>query len=202
MEMSVLRSKPCFPFASTSDFLPLSFRLIATQWWLRFKRGVCHAKQTYLKHDPLLIRFKRGFLLNRDPDVRETSLRPDYMGFRVPVAGINSAGRDARVVVTNRSVQRSFYMFYTILLCVTGPTPSAIPPYYCVRYSSSRENRFSSVVSKLFQHHLNTAANNTEREVRERHTLNISEACMRERLKPTMVQLSLPVKVKHLQYIS
>ena len=57
----------------------------------------------------------------------------------------------------------------------------------------------SSVVSKLFQHHLNTAADNREREVRERHTLNISEACMRERLKPTMVQLSLPVKVKHLQ---
>ena len=57
------------------------------------------------------------------------------------------------------------------------------------------------MVSKLFQHHLNTAANNTKRGVRERHTLNISEACMRERLKPTMVQLSLPVKVKHLQYI-
>ena len=110
------------------------------QWWLRFKRGVCHAKETSLKHDPLLIRFKRGSLLNRN--VRKTSLRPDYMGFRVPVAGINSAGRDARVVVTNRSVQRSFYMFYLILLCVTGPTPSAIPPYYCVRYSSSRENRF------------------------------------------------------------
>ena len=59
----------------------------------------------------------------------------------------------------------------------------------------------SSVVSKLFQHHLNTPANNTDREVRERHTLNISEACMRERLKPTMVQLSLPMKVKHLQCI-
>ena len=85
------------------------------QWWLRFKRGVCHAK--------------------------ETSLRSDYIGFRVPVAGINSAGRDALVVVTNRSVQRAFYMFYTISLCVTGPTPSAIPPH-CVRYSSSRENRF------------------------------------------------------------
>ena len=112
------------------------------QWWLRFKREVCHAKETSLKHDPLLIRFKRGFLLNRDPGVRETSLRPDYMGFRVPVAGINSAGRYARVVVTNRSVQRAFCMFDTILLCVTGPTPSAIPPYYCVRYSSSRENRF------------------------------------------------------------
>ena len=40
-----------------------------------------------------------------------------------------------------------------------------------------------------------------EREVREHHTLNISEACMRERFKPTMAQLSLPVKVKHLQYI-
>ena len=112
------------------------------QWWLRFKRGACHAKETSLKQDPLLIRFKRDFLLNRDPGVRETSLRPDDMGFRVPVAGINSAGRDARVVVINRSVQRAFYMFYTILLCVTGPTPSAIPPYYCVRYSSSRENRF------------------------------------------------------------
>ena len=123
----------------------------------------------------------------------------------MPVAGINSAGRDARVVVTNRSVQRAFCMFYTILLCVTGPTPSAIPPYYCVRYSSTvrqqRKSISSSVVSKLFQHHLNTAANNTQREVRERHTLNISQACMRERLKPTMVQLSLPVKVKHLQYI-
>ena len=57
------------------------------------------------------------------------------------------------------------------------------------------------MASKLFQHHLNTTAHNTEREVRERHTLIISEACMRERLKPTMVQLSLPVKVKHLQYI-
>ena len=57
------------------------------------------------------------------------------------------------------------------------------------------------MVSKLFQHHLNTAANNTERELREGHTLNISEACMRERLKPTMVPLSLLVKVKHLQYI-
>ena len=98
---------------------------------------MCHAKETYLKHDPPLIRFKGGFLLNRDPGVRETSLRPDYMGFRVPVAGINSAGRDARVVVTKRSVQRAFYMFYTILLCVIGPTPSAIPPYYCVRYSST-----------------------------------------------------------------
>ena len=53
----------------------------------------------------------------------------------------------------------------------------------------------------FFRGHLNTAANKTEREVRERHTLNISEACMRERLKPTMVQLSLPVKAKHLQYI-
>ena len=101
---------------------------------------VCHAKEISLKHDPLLIRFKIDFLLNRDPGVRETSLRPDYMGFRVPVAGINSAGRDARVVLTNRSVQRAFYMFDTILLCVTGPTPSAIPPYCCVRYSSSREN--------------------------------------------------------------
>ena len=27
------------------------------QWWLRFKRGVCHAKETSLKYDPLLIRF-------------------------------------------------------------------------------------------------------------------------------------------------
>ena len=110
---------------------------LRVQWWLRFKRGVCHARETSLKHDPLLIRFQRGFLLDRDPGVRETSLRQDYIGFRVPVAGINSAGRDARVVVTNRSVQRAFYMFDTILLCVTGPTPSAIPPYYCVRYSST-----------------------------------------------------------------
>ena len=97
---------------------------------------MCHAKETSLKHDPLLIQFKRGkrgSLLNRDPGVRETSLRPDYMGFRVPVAGTNSAGRDARVVVTNRSVQRAFYIFYLILLSVTGPTPSAIPPSYCVR---------------------------------------------------------------------
>ena len=135
------------------------------------------------------------------------------------MAGINSAGRDARVVVTDRSVQRAFYMFYTISLCVTGPTPSAIPPYYCVRYSSSRENRFlpwcqsfiqhSSSRENRFlpwcqsfiQHHLNIAVNNTEREVCEHHTLNISEACMRERLKPTTVQLSLPMKVKHLQYI-
>ena len=115
------------------------------QWWLRFKRGVCHAKETSLKHDPLLIRFKRGFLLNRDPGVRETSLTPDYMGSKVAVAGINSAGRDARVVVTNRSVQRAFYMLYTILLCVTGPTPSGIPPYYCVRYSSSS----STVAEKI-----------------------------------------------------
>ena len=107
------------------------------QWWLRFKRGVCHAKETSLEHDPLLIRFKRGFLLNRDPGVRETSLKSDYMSFRVPVAGINSAGRDARVVVTNQNVQRAFYMFYTILLSVTGPTPSAIPPYYCIRWYSS-----------------------------------------------------------------
>ena len=106
---------------------------------------MCHAKETSLKHDPLLIRFKRGFLLNRDAGVRETSLRPDYMDFRVPVAGINSAGRDARVVVTNRSVQRAFYMFYAILLCVTGPTPSAIPPYYCVQYSSSS----SAVAEKI-----------------------------------------------------
>ena len=89
---------------------------------------MCHAKETSLKQDPLLIRFKRGFLFNRDPGVRETSLRPDYMGFRVPVAGINSAGRDARVVVINRSVQRAFYMFYTILLCVTGPTHSSTVP--------------------------------------------------------------------------
>ena len=103
---------------------------------------MCHAKETSLKHDPLLIRFKRGFLLNRDASLRETSLRPDYMDFRGPVAGINRAGRDACVVVTNRSVQRAFYMFYTILLCVTGPTPSAIPPYYCVRFSNSREDRF------------------------------------------------------------
>ena len=113
------------------------YNTFGLQWWLRFKRGVCHAKETSLKHDPLLIRFKRGFLLNRDPGVRESSLRPDYMGFRVFVAGINSSGRDARVVVTNRSVRRVFYMFYTILLCVTGPTPSVIPPYYCVRYSST-----------------------------------------------------------------
>ena len=77
---------------------------------------MCHAKETSLKHDPLLIRLKRGFLLNRDPGLREASLRPDYMGFRVPVAGINSGGRDARVVVTNQSVQRAFYMFYTVLL--------------------------------------------------------------------------------------
>ena len=112
-------------------------RYFPLQWWLRFKRGVCHAKETSLKHDPHLIRFKRSFLLNRDPGLRETSLRPDYMGFRVPVAGINNAGRDVRVVVTNRSIQRAFYMFYTTLLCVTGPTPSAIPPYYCVRYSST-----------------------------------------------------------------
>ena len=100
------------------------------------KRGVCHAMETSLKHGPLFIRSKRGFLLNRDPGLRETSLRPDYAGFREPVAGINIAGRDARVVVTNRSVRRVFYMFYTMLLSVTGPTPSAIPPYYCVRYSS------------------------------------------------------------------
>ena len=59
--------------------------LCPIQWWLRFKRGMCHAKETSLKHDPLLIRFKRGFLLNRDPGLRETSLRPDYMGFKVYV---------------------------------------------------------------------------------------------------------------------
>ena len=119
------------------------------------------------------------------------------------MAGINSAGRDARVVVANRSVQRVFYMFYTILLCVTGPTPSAIPPYCCVRYSSTVADKIDvfrglKVIPTSSQH---SSQRHREREVRERHTLNISEACMRERLKPIMVQLSLPVKVKHLQYI-
>ena len=103
------------------------------QWGLRFKVGVCHAKNTYLKHDLLLNRFKRGFLLNRDFGLRETSLKPNYMGFIQSVAGIKGAGRDARVVVPNRSVDRAFNIFYTILLCVTGPTPGAIPPYCCVQ---------------------------------------------------------------------
>ena len=102
------------------------------QLGLRFKRGVCHAKNTYLKHDLLLNRFERGFLLNRDFGFREVSLKSNYMGFRESVAGIKGAGRDARVVVPNRSVDRAFYIFYTILLCVTGPTPGAIPPYCCV----------------------------------------------------------------------
>ena len=129
---------------------------------------MCHAKETSLKHDPLLIRFKRGFLLNRDPGVRETSLRPDYMGFRVPVARINSAGKDARVVVTNRSVRRAYYMFHTILLCVTGPTPSAISPYCCVRYSStvqysSRENRFLPW-SQSYSNIISTQQPTTQRE--------------------------------------
>ena len=124
---------------------------------------MCHAKETSIKHDPLLIRSKRGFFLNRDPGLRETSLRPDYMGFRVPVAGINSAGRDARVVVTDRSVQRAFYIFYTKLLCVTGPTPSAIPPCYCVRYSSSRENRFLTW-SQSYSNIISTEQPTTQRE--------------------------------------
>ena len=77
--------------------------------------------------------FKRGFLLNRDFGLRETSLKQNYMGFRQSVAGIKGAGRDARVVVPTRSVDRAFYIFYTLLLCVTGPTPGTIPPYYCVQ---------------------------------------------------------------------
>ena len=82
------------------------------QWGLRFKRGMCHAKKTYLKHDLLLTRFKRGFLLNRGFGLRE--FKPNYMGFRQSVAGIKGAGRDARVVVPNRRVDRAFYIFYTI----------------------------------------------------------------------------------------
>ena len=85
---------------------------------------MCHAKETSINHDSLLIRPKRGFLLNRDPGLRETSLRPDYMGFRVPVTGINSAGRDARVVVTDRSVQRAFYMFYINYCALQDPHPA------------------------------------------------------------------------------
>ena len=77
------------------------------------------------------------------------------MGFRQSVAGIKGAGRDARVVVPNRSVDGAFYLFYTILLCGTGPTPGAIPPYCCVQQYHSRVKRVSSVVSKLFQHNLN-----------------------------------------------
>ena len=55
----------------------------------------------YLKHDLLLNRFKRGFLLNRDFGLRETSLKPSYMGLKQSVTGIKGAGRDARVVVPN-----------------------------------------------------------------------------------------------------
>ena len=86
-----------------------------------------------LKYDLLLNRFKRGFLLNRDFGLRETSLKPNCMGFRQSVAGIKGTGRDARVVVPNRSVDRAFYIFYTILLCVAGSTPGAIPLYCCVQ---------------------------------------------------------------------
>ena len=106
---------------------------IGVLWGLRFERGVSHAKNTYLKHDLLINRFKRGFLLNWDFGLRETSFKLNYMGFRQSVAGIKGAGRDARVVVPNRSVDRAYYNFYTILLCVTGPTPGAIPPYCCVQ---------------------------------------------------------------------
>ena len=106
---------------------------IGVPWGLRFERGVSHAKNTYLKHDLLLNRFKRDFLFNRDFGLRETSLKPNYMAFRQSVAGIKGDERDARVVVPNRSADRAFYIFYTILLCVTGPTPSAIPPYCCVQ---------------------------------------------------------------------
>ena len=90
-------------------------------------------QNNYLKHDLLLNRFKRGFHLNRDFGLRETSLKPNYMGFSQSVAGIKGAGRDARVVVPNRSVDRAFYIFNIILLCVTGPTPGATPPYCCVQ---------------------------------------------------------------------
>ena len=40
------------------------------------------------------------------------------MGFRESVTDIKGAGRDARVVGPNRSVDRAFYLFYTILLCI------------------------------------------------------------------------------------
>ena len=121
------------------------------------------------------------------------------MGFRVPVAGINSAGRDARVVVTNRSVQRAFYMFYAILLSVTGSTPSAIPPYYCVRYR--RENRFLPW-SQSYSNIISTQQPTTQREryVSVTHLTSRKLVCESDS-NQTMVRLSLLAKVKHLEYI-
>ena len=51
---------------------------LALQWGLRFKKGMCHPKNTHLKHDLLLNRFKRDFLLNRGFGLRESLLNELY----------------------------------------------------------------------------------------------------------------------------